>query len=153
MRRTTVSSAAKKKRATVQLRGHWRAVALREFPEHEEFVSSDDEEYGIYNLFFQLRGELAEAIARGDAPTASRILGFASRCLDGKLASDGEDIGAAAGVSLFEHVFEDTPRKRWPSVFSVMPRRVYFSCRHYVEQWLEAETFSKLDRDAKEFYG
>jgi hypothetical protein len=86
MRRTTVSRAAKKKRATVQLQEHWRAVALREFPEHEEFVSSDDEEYGVYSLFFQLRGEFAEAIASGDAPTASRILGFASRCLGGELA-------------------------------------------------------------------
>ena len=153
MRRTTVSSAAKKKRATVQLQEHWRAVALREFPEHEEFISSDDEEYGIYNLFFQLRGEFTEAVASSDVETAARILKFAGSCLRGEFASDGEDIGVAAGVSLFEHVFEDTPQKRWRTVFSVMPRSTYYGCRHYVEQWLESDIFLKLDRDAKDFYG
>jgi hypothetical protein len=152
MRRITATRAVKKQ-ATVQLQEHWRAVALREFPEHRELVLSDDEEYGIYNFLFRLRGEFTEAIASGDAPTASRILGFAGRCLGGELASDGEDIGAAAGVSLFEHVFEDMPRKRWSTVFSIMPHSVYLAGRHYAEQWLEAETFSELDRDAKDFYG
>ena len=96
---------------------HWRAAALREFPEHEEFALSDDEEYGIYNLFFQLRDELTEAIAKSEVERAWRIIDFAARCLCGSLGSDGEDIGAAAGVSLFEHVFEDSPRKRWPVIF------------------------------------
>jgi hypothetical protein len=134
------------------LREHWRAVVMREFPEHEEFASSNDEEYAIYNIFFQLRVEFADAVSSGDVETAARILGFAGRCLCGELASDGEDISVAAGVSLFEHVFEDTPQERWPTVFSVMPRRVYFGCRHYVEQWIDADVFSKLDTDAKDFY-
>jgi hypothetical protein len=153
MRRAMVSRPPKKKRQAKPLQEHWRAVAMREFPEHEEFASSDDEEYGIYHLFFQLREEFAEAIASGDTQTASRILGFAGRCLRAELASDGEDIGGAAGVALFEHIFEDTPKRRWPRVFSAMSRRVYFDCRPYVEQCLEANTFSKLDRNAKEFYG
>jgi hypothetical protein len=153
MRRTAVSRAAKKKRAEMLLHEHWRAVAMREFPEHIEFVSCGDEEYGIYNLFFQLRGELSEAITKGDVETAERILTFAGRCLRGNLSSDGEDIGVAAGVSLFEHVFEDTPQKRWPTVFSAMPHSVYFDCLPYVKQWLDSNAFSKLDRDAEEFYG
>jgi hypothetical protein len=153
MRRATTLSTAKKKRVKVQPLKHWRALAIRQFPEHEEFVSSKDEEYGIYNLFFQLRGQFTEAIARSDVETAMRILEFSSRCLRSKLASDGEDISVAAGVSLFEHIFADSPRERWPIIFSVMPRSVYRECRHYVEQWMGSESFTKLDQDASEFYG
>ena len=116
-------------------------------------MSSDDEEYGIYNLFFQLRGEFAEAIARNDVQTAAKLLGFAGRCIRGELASDGEDIEVAAGVSFFEHLFDDTPQKRWAAVFSVMPRSVYYGSRCYFERWLDADTYSKVDGEAKRFYG
>ena len=153
MRRAAVSNGGKKQRSAVQPHEHWRAAARREFPAHEEFASSDDEEYGIYNLFFQLRGELTEAIAKNDVERASKIIDFAARCLRGALVSDGEDIGVAAGVSLFEHVFEDSPRKWWPVIFSAMPRSVYSGCRHYVEQWMDRAAFSKLDQDATRYYG
>lgn len=132
---------------------HWREAALGKFPEHEEFISSDDEQYGIYNLFFQLRGEFTQSIVSRDVEAAGKILGFAGKCLQGELSSDGEDIGVAAGVSFFEHLFEDVPLKQWRVVFSVMPRSIYLSCRPYAEQWMGAEEFSKLDRNAKEFYG
>ena len=153
MRRTAVSKAGKKQRAAVQPHEHWQAAARREFPEHEEFASNEDEEYGIYHLFFQLRGELTEAIAKSDVERASRIIDFAARCLRGALVSDGEDISGAAGVSLFEHVFEDSPRKRWPVIFSAMPRSVYSGCRDYVEQWMDRAAFSKVDQDATQYYG
>ena len=154
MRRTTkVSRKKKPKQAVAQSQTHWRSLALSRFPEHEEFISSDDEEYGIYNLFFQLRGQFADAISEGNSERAARILDFAGRCLQSQLTSDGEDISAAAGVSLFEHIFEDTPQKRWSAIFSCMPRMIYYRCRHYLEQWMEPEVFSKLDAEATKYYG
>jgi hypothetical protein len=131
---------------------HWRTAAIQAFPEHQEFALSDDEEFGIYNLFFQLREELSIAVARSDVDAVARILGFAGRCIRGELASDGEDIGAAAGVCLIEHIFEDTPRKRWNTIFSAMPHGVYLDCRHYVEQWMDPGAFSKVRAEAKKFY-
>jgi hypothetical protein len=128
-------------------------LALSLFPEHDESISNDDEEYGIYNLFFQLRGEFAEAISNGDHKTAAKILDFSGRCLLNELASDGEDISAAAGVSLFEHIFEDSPPKHWRAIFSSLPHRIYLACHPYPEQWMGSDAFSRVEAAAAKCYG
>jgi len=133
-------------------RPHWRRVALEVFPEHKEIILSDDEEYAIYNLFFQIHGQFTDAIITGNTDTAAQILNFAGRCLQNELASDGEDISAAAGVSLFEHVFEDCPAKLWPAVFSCMPLKIYHASRHYVERWMGADAFSRVADTAEKYY-
>src|SRR6185312_5977284 len=100
-KKDALSRVAKSKGPMLRQREHWRSVAKREFPEHEEFWSDKSEEYGIYNLFFQLRGELAQAVAQGDPNKPKKIIAFGNQCLRNELASDGEDIDGAAGVSLF----------------------------------------------------
>ena len=154
MHRTTKAGLRKRlKLPAKQAKIPWRTLALKLFPEHKECISSKDEEFAIYNLFFQLRAQFAEAISSGDSELAAKIIGFTGRCLEGELASDGEDLALAAGVSFFEHIFEDTPRKRWPAIFSCMPRVVYHLGRHYPERWMGPAAFAKLDADATKFYG
>ena len=142
----------KKKAPTTLSLDQWRKVALKLFPQEREFILSDDEEYGVYNLFFQLRGQFADAIAGGNTETATRILDFAGYCLNNKLASDGEDISGAAGVSLFEHIFEDCPEKLWPIIFSCMPIEAYHASKHYVEQWMDTVPYTKVTEAAKNYY-
>ena len=132
---------------------HWRTEASGKFPQHEEFTSSPDEEYAIYNLFFELRADFEHAIACGEISRATEITEFAGRCLRGELISDGEDISVAAGVSFFEHLFDDVPESRWDSVFSCTPGALYRDCRHYLEQWMEPDRFSKVEAYAHAKYG
>jgi hypothetical protein len=80
-------------------------------------------------------------------------LEFARQCLDGRLSSSGEDISVAAGVSLFEHVFEDSPHKTWGTIFSGMPHRVFLKCQMYPERWMGAEAFAKVNEAARRYYG
>jgi hypothetical protein len=133
-------------------RPHWRRVALELFPEHKEIILSDDEEYAIYNLFFQIRGQFTDATTTRNTDTAAQLLNFAGRCLQNEFASDGEDISVAAGVSVFEHVFEDCPASLWPVVFSCMPLKVYHASRHDVERWVGADAFSRVADAAKKYY-
>lgn len=127
-------------------------MAAEQFPQHREIVTADDEEYAIYNLFFELRDDLNDAVSHGDKAATSRILDFAGRCLRNELTSNGEDISVAAGVSLFEHIFEDCSPKDWRRIFSSMPRNTYEECRSYVEKWMDADAFSEVEREAKIHY-
>ena len=133
-------------------RRHWRTEASRRFPQHEEFTSSADEEYAIYNLFFELRGEFEHAVTSSDTARAVKIMEFAGFCLRGEFISDGEDISVAAGVSFFEHLFDDIPEVQWDSVFSCMPQALYRDCRHYLEQWMEPGPFAKVEAYAHRKY-
>ena len=142
----------KKELQTKPLHPHWRRAALELFLEHSETISDKSEEYAIYNLFFELRAKLKEAIAKRDTKTAAEILDFAGRCLLNEFGSDGEDISVAAGVSLFEHIFEDCPSKLWAAVFSCMPLKTYHASRHYTEQWMGADAFQKVAEAAKQYY-
>jgi hypothetical protein len=110
-------------------RENWRTAARNYFPEHSEIIEDPNEEYAIYRLFFQLRLELAEAVAEGDTRAASTILNFAGRCLKGRLESAGENIVTVAGVALFEHLFDHCPQKDWPTLFACLPRTTYLGCR------------------------
>jgi len=127
-------------------------VASAIFREHHEFIPDEDEEYAVYNLFFQLGEQLQEAISRKDANRATAILDFAGRCLKGRLASDGEDISVAAGVSLFEHLFEDCPRADRPIMFSVLPHNTYIACRHWLHGWMSSTAFAEVDKDSNAYY-
>jgi hypothetical protein len=153
MPRAPKPRAAKRAKPKAGKPDHWRVVAARHFPQHQDLISSDDEEYGLYNLFFQLLSGFTKAIAKNDTATATKILDFAGRCLRDELASDGEDISAAAGVSLFEHIFDDSPQRRWPRIFSAMSATLYSACRPYLQGWMEPRAFSKVDKDATIFYG
>jgi hypothetical protein len=133
-------------------RSHWRADALRRFPDYEEFISATDEEYAIYNLFFQLLEEFEDAVTRRHTDRASKIIAFGASCLRGELASDGEDIAVAAGVSLFEHLFDDVAQTRWEAVFSCIPRDTYDACRQYLQHWMDPAEFAKVDAYARTKY-
>jgi hypothetical protein len=131
---------------------HWRVEARRRFPHYQDFIDSADEEYAVYNLFFELDDEFKRAITSGDVERASEMVDFAGRCLRSELVSDGEELDIAAGVSFFEHLFDDLPETRWDTVFSCMPREIYDLCRHYLEQWLGADQFAKVEVHAHSKY-
>lgn len=131
---------------------HWRAEARRRFPEHEQFIAAADDEYAIYNLFFELREDFKDAVARGETRIARKIIDFATSCLQGALVSNGEDIGTAAGVGFFEHLFDDVPATRWGTIFSCLPRETYQACRRYLERWMEPDDFAKVEARARATY-
>jgi len=99
------------------------------FPELSEIIENPNEDYAIFSLFFHLRSELTEAVSDGDRRAARRILKFAGRCLNGRLESKGENVAAAAGAALFEHLFDYCPQKDWPMLFALLPRTTYLGCR------------------------
>ncbi|HET8630198.1 MAG TPA: hypothetical protein VFL91_22475 [Thermomicrobiales bacterium] len=88
----------------------WRRKALEAFPALRRDLNQRD--YSIYELFMDLLPLVQDAHDADDADTLRRIYGFAEWCLSQRSG----DLGNAAGVSFYEHLFDRKDRHDWAKV-------------------------------------
>ena len=79
----------------------WRRKALALFPSLKDELTGDS--YTTYSLFMDLRRMVREAHHDNDEEMLRNIYCFAQWCLRQK----SEDMWNAAGVSFYEHLFDD----------------------------------------------
>ena len=114
----------------------WRRKAIGLFPDLRSELN--DREYGIYQLFSDLRPMVREAHDSGQHEMLRRIYGFASWCLD----QNAKDVWNAAGVSFYEHLFDD--RKYWEAVIPWLSPEVIKECWGLWESRLSQSDFEEL---------
>jgi hypothetical protein len=83
----------------------WRARARASFPELRDELDDADEIFSIHILFSELMSLLSAAHRSGSDEALRRIYGYASWAR----TQDDDDIQNAAGVSFYEHLFDE----RW----------------------------------------
>ncbi len=86
----------------------WRSKASDLFPSVRGELA--DEGFNTYDLFFELLSMSREAHRRRDDAALDAIYGFADWCM----RQPEPELWNAAGVSFFEHLFDD--RSLWPDV-------------------------------------
>jgi hypothetical protein len=78
----------------------WRRRALELFPDLRRDLTGSD--YSVYMLFFDLKPQLRDALARNDTALVRRIFDFAEWCAD----QTAQKLWNAAGVAFYEHLFD-----------------------------------------------
>jgi hypothetical protein len=117
----------------------WRRKALALFPVLRGDVQRPD--FTIYLLFFDLLPMSREAHQSGDGEMLRRIYGFAEWCFEQK----AKDMRNAAGVSFYEHVFDDD-RCRWPDVVQWLSPQVIGGCWGLWRYRLTADELAEVKR-------
>lgn len=116
---------------------NWRRKVLALFPDLRHDVQRRD--FTIYMVFFDLLRRLREAHQEGDTETLRRIYGFAEWCFEQK----AKDLWNAAGVALYEHLF-DSHHSLWGEFVRWLPPRVVKGCWGLWEWRLSAEELAEV---------
>ena len=133
------------------VRPSWRdaAWALRiPADDIDEILSSDDEEYALYNFMLLCREAFSLGIERQDWCPPEQVLSFVAACLSDRFSSAGEDLSAAAGVGFAEHVFDGVPQDAYARIYAAIGDDLYRLCRPWLENWLEPAAFERVERAA-----
>src|SRR5438067_9325764 len=113
----------------------WRRKALALFPGDRRDI--EDPETSIYLLFMlHVLPAARKAHEDDDTDRLRQIYGFAEWCLRQK----AKDIWNAAGVSFYEHLF-DQPKVVWPRVVPCLSQYVVDNCAGLWEWRLEVEDY------------
>jgi hypothetical protein len=115
----------------------WRRRALELFPDLEPELNRSD--YTIYGLFRDLSSAVGEAHRAHDDGRLANIYGFAEWCARQR----SEPLWNAAGVSFYEHVFDD-PRSS-EAVAPWLPADIRAQHLGLWEAMLEPQVFAQVN--------
>jgi hypothetical protein len=117
----------------------WRRRAIESFPQLRNELN--DKNYSLYLLFGDLLPMVRHAHCSRDWERVSAIYDFAEWCA----AQPSKELWKPAGVSFYEHLFDEEP----PGMKEILPwvsPRVRSDCRGLWEWRLPPERFKQLDR-------
>jgi len=118
----------------------WRRRALELFPDLKSELNSPD--YTVYSLYVDLLPAVIEAHRAGNDDRLSAIYGYAAWCA----RSSAKDLWNAAGVSFYEHLFDEKWRWMWEAVPSWLPADIRSDCMGLWEMQLSARDFATVTK-------
>ncbi len=117
----------------------WRRRAIERFPELRHEL--DDADYSLYLLFGDLVRLVRDAHASRDAHKMTAIYDFAEWCA----VQPNKDLWNPAGVSFYEHLFDQTEPKM-EEIVPWLSARVREDCRGLWDWRLSPDRFKQLER-------
>ena len=115
----------------------------------DEILSSDDEEYALYNFVFLCKEAFASGIDQQDWSPPRSVLAFIASCLSDEYSSETEDVPVAAGVGFAEHLFDDVQPESYARIHCAVGSDFYQLCRPWLKNWLEPDRFELVERGAQ----
>ncbi len=115
----------------------WRRKILTLFPTLR--FDAQQPNYTIYTAFFDLLPMSRKAHKAGDDETLRRIYGFAEWCFE----QPAKDLWNAAGVSFYEHLFDEYP-SLWPEIVQWLSPRVVKEVWPLLEWRLKVDELARV---------
>ena len=117
----------------------WRARAFEDFPDVCAELGGEDEEFSVYQLWFELLPLVEDAHRSGDDELLRRIYGYASWSFD-----QDRELSNAVCVTFYEHILDE----RWMRVdaLSWLNRRVVNDVRTLWVDRLTADEMREVDQ-------